>query len=307
MKAGLYARVSTDRQTVENQLAELRQLAQARGFEPVVYEEVESAAKARPVFDRLLADVRAGRVNGVAVWALDRLHRSMMGAIQTVLECDRLGVPVLSVRETWLDTSGPVRPLLVAIFGRVAEQERARLIERTCAGIERARRSGTKSGRPIGRPPSSPILLRAAADRIRDGEPRSCGRSRSRALRSHRAPVPVRYPRGETGGAAVAPRPLRFRPLRSRARCVAQGVGFAAAPPRLPRCLRKGCVDYYRRCGRKSTQRSDRRGVGAHWIYNKTRLVELAPRTRCRTVDHQNADEAPIDEEPEEGDCIKGL
>jgi hypothetical protein len=37
----------------------------------------------------------------------------MTGAISTVLDCDRLGVPVLSVREGWLDTSGPVRPLLV--------------------------------------------------------------------------------------------------------------------------------------------------------------------------------------------------
>ena len=171
IRAAIYVRVSTDRQTVENQLAELRQLAEARGFEPVVYEEVESAAKARPVLDRLLADVRAGRVRAILVWALDRLHRSMLGAIQTVLELDRLGVPVVSVREPWLDTSGPVRPLLVAIFGWVAEQERARLIERTKAGLERARRSGTKSGKPIGRPPSSPILLHAAAERVRAGEP----------------------------------------------------------------------------------------------------------------------------------------
>jgi hypothetical protein len=87
----------------------VRQLAAARGFEPVIYEEVESAAKARPVLDRMLADVRAGRVHAVAVWALDRLHRSMASAINTVLELDRLGVPVLPVREGWLDTSGPVR------------------------------------------------------------------------------------------------------------------------------------------------------------------------------------------------------
>src|SRR5512138_778407 len=159
-RAGLYVRVSTDRQTAENQLVEVRQLALARGYEPVVYEEVESAAKVRPVLDRMLADVRAGRVHAVAVWALDRLHRSMTGAINTVLECDRLGVPVLSVREGWLDTSGPVRPLLVAIFGWVAEQERTRLIERTRAGLDRARRQGTK----LGRPRASPVLLTAAAD-----------------------------------------------------------------------------------------------------------------------------------------------
>ncbi len=167
--AALYIRVSTDRQTVENQVAELRQLAAARGFEPVIYEEVESAAKARPVLDRMLVDARAGRVRAILVWALDRLHRSMVGSIQTVLECDRIGVPVVSVREPWLDTAGPVRPLLIAIFGWVAEQERTRLIERTKAGIERARLKGTKSGKPIGRPPTSSVLLHAAADLVRSG------------------------------------------------------------------------------------------------------------------------------------------
>jgi putative DNA-invertase from lambdoid prophage Rac len=90
----------------------------------------------------------------------------MLGAIQTVLECDRLGVPVLSVRESWLDTSGSVRPLLVAIFGWVAEQERARLIERTKAGIERARHQGKR----LGRPPASPILLHAAAALVAQGK-----------------------------------------------------------------------------------------------------------------------------------------
>jgi len=160
-RAAVYLRVSSDngRQTTENQREEVVQLTRARGFEPVIFEEMESAVKARPVLDRMLADVRAGRVHAVAVWALDRLHRSMAGAINTVLELDRLGVPVLSVREGWLDTSGPVRPLLVAIFGWVAEQERTRLIERTKAGLERARREG----KPLGRPRLSPLALAAAA------------------------------------------------------------------------------------------------------------------------------------------------
>jgi len=147
-RCAVYLRVSTDRQTVENQAAEVTRLAEARGHEPVVFEETESAAKARPVLDRLLVDVRAGRVHAVAVWALDRLSRSMTGAICTVLELDRLGVPVLSVREGWLDTSRPVRPILVAVFGWVAERERTRLIERTRAGLDRARRQGRPWGAP---------------------------------------------------------------------------------------------------------------------------------------------------------------
>jgi DNA invertase Pin-like site-specific DNA recombinase len=164
-RCAVYLRVSTDRQTVANQGAEVSRLAEARGYEPVVYEEVESAAKARPILDRMLADARAGRIQAVAVWALDRLHRSMVGGMQTVLELDRLGVQVLSVREGWLDTSGPVRPLLVAIFGWVAEQERARLIERTRAGLERARREGKRLGRPC----ASPLAVASALAQVEQG------------------------------------------------------------------------------------------------------------------------------------------
>ncbi|MFO0584709.1 MAG: recombinase family protein [Anaeromyxobacter sp.] len=163
----MYLRVSTAEQNAESQAVDARRLAEARGFDIVEYREVESAAKARPVFDRMIEDARAGRVQAIIVWALDRLHRSMVGAIQTVLECDRVGVRVISVREPWLDTSGPVRPLLVGIFGWVAEQERARLIERTKAGIERARREG----KLIGRPPASAVLLHAARDLVSAGVP----------------------------------------------------------------------------------------------------------------------------------------
>jgi putative DNA-invertase from lambdoid prophage Rac len=177
MRAAVYLRVSTDQQNTENQLEELRQLVTARGYEAVIYEEVESAAKARPVLDGMLGDVRAGRVRAVAVWALDRLHRSMIAAVQTVLELDRLGVPVISVREPWLDTSGPVRPLLVAIFGWVAEQERTRLIERTKAGIERARRQGVR----LGRPRVSPLKLEAAARDVDSGMSRRAA-SRQRGV-----------------------------------------------------------------------------------------------------------------------------
>jgi DNA invertase Pin-like site-specific DNA recombinase len=163
--AAVYLRVSTDKQTVENQRAEVEQLARARGYEPSFYEETESAAKARPVFDRMLKDARAGRVQAIAVAALDRMHRTMRGSIEDVLEMDRLGVRVLSVREGWLDTEGPVRPLLVAIFGWVAEQERAVLIQRTRAGMARAKEQGQRFGRPR----ASPIKVAAALARVREG------------------------------------------------------------------------------------------------------------------------------------------
>ncbi len=58
-----------------------------------------------------------------------------------------------------------MRPLLVAIFGWVAEQERARLIERTRAGLERAK----KQGKVLGSPRTSSVLLLAARELVEAG------------------------------------------------------------------------------------------------------------------------------------------
>jgi len=149
LKAVIYVRVSTADQATANQMPELTQLAEARGFHVVeVIEEVMSAAKKRPGFERVMALAHEGKVNAVILWALDRLGRSMAGNLTTVIELDRLGVEVISARESWLQMQGPVRQLLVGVFGWVAQQERTRIIERTRAGLDRARSLGKKLGRP---------------------------------------------------------------------------------------------------------------------------------------------------------------
>lgn len=148
-KAAVYLRVSTDRQTTANQRPEVEQLVAARGFEVVrVYEEEGSAAKKRPVFDRMIKAARRGEFSVLVIWAIDRFGRSMVGNLQDLLDLDRVGISVVSVKESWMDTAGPVRSLLIAIFSWAAEQERLRLVERTRAGLERARHRGAKLGRP---------------------------------------------------------------------------------------------------------------------------------------------------------------
>ncbi len=149
MRAALYLRTSTTEQHTNNQRPELEQLAKARDWILTsVYEEQASAAKARPALQRLLADAHRRTFDVLLVWSLDRLGRSMMGNVQTVLTLDRLGVRVVSFREPWLDSQGPVRELLVAIFGWIAQQEREQLVARTRAGLERARKQGKTLGRP---------------------------------------------------------------------------------------------------------------------------------------------------------------
>ncbi len=148
-RAALYLRVSTQDQTVANQLPDLKRFARARGFEIAeTYEEHASAVGQRPELSRLREAAHARKFDVVLVWALDRLGRSLFDNVRTVLELERAGVDVLSVREPWLDTKGPVRDLLLAIFSWVAQHERTRLVERTRAGVARARAQGKKLGRP---------------------------------------------------------------------------------------------------------------------------------------------------------------
>jgi DNA invertase Pin-like site-specific DNA recombinase len=151
-RVAIYLRVSTDLQTTDNQEPECRQLAERRGEVLSTYAEQGSAVKVRPEFARMMKDAKRGKFDVLVIWALDRFGRSMAGNMADLEELDRLGVQVVSVRESWLDTTGPTRGLLVAIFSWVAEQERERIAQRTKAGMARAKRHGTKSGRKIGRP-----------------------------------------------------------------------------------------------------------------------------------------------------------
>ena len=93
----------------------------------------------------------------------------MVGNLTTVLKLDDMGVQVISAREPWLDMGGPVRPLLIAIFGWVAEQERIRIVERTMAGLDHARAKGIRLGRPRARMDlDAAVRLRAQGMSLRD-------------------------------------------------------------------------------------------------------------------------------------------
>jgi putative DNA-invertase from lambdoid prophage Rac len=149
-RTAIYLRVSKGERHTENQRPDVGRVIATRHLDVVAeYEEKASAAKTRLVFDRMMADAHRGAFDVLVVWALDRFGRSMVGNLRDVLELDRCGVQVVSVRETWLDTGSAVRPLLIAIFGWVAEQERATIVARTKAGLDRARRDGVRLGRSV--------------------------------------------------------------------------------------------------------------------------------------------------------------
>ena len=152
MKAAIYLRVSTDGQTEVNQEPDCLRLCAARGWEPVIIREVESGAKDRPGWRRVVEMARRGQVGAVVFWALDRIGRKRVQVAHDVSELARFRVHIVSIQDAWLDQpDGPLRDLLVQFMAWVAEGERRRLIERTRAGLARA--SG--EGRRLGRPPVS--------------------------------------------------------------------------------------------------------------------------------------------------------
>ena len=89
----IYARVSTDPQTVEPQLHALREYALRRSLEPVEYVDagVSGAKDRRPALDQLLADCRKRKVDAVAVVRLDRLARSVRHLVTLADSVDGTG------------------------------------------------------------------------------------------------------------------------------------------------------------------------------------------------------------------------
>ena len=149
MKAGIYARVSTnDQHTLGMQIEAMRKYAHAREWQvEIEFTEVGSGAKDRPKRDELINQARRRQVDVIIVWKLDRWGRSVTDLLHTLKELNDLGVGFISLTEA-LDlttSSGRAMAGLLAIF---AEFEREILCERVKAGIAHAKSLGKPHGRP---------------------------------------------------------------------------------------------------------------------------------------------------------------
>lgn len=155
-RVGLYLRVSTGDQTVENQRQALTAACEHRGWR-IVEEFVDhgiSGAKGRdkrPSFDRLCKAAVRRKIDIVAAWSVDRLGRSLQDLVGFLNELKGAGCD-LYLEQQAVDTTTPAGRALFQMLGVFAEFERSIIQDRIHAGIARARLSGTKSGRAIGRP-----------------------------------------------------------------------------------------------------------------------------------------------------------
>ena len=154
-KVALYCRVSTNKQTNENQKIRLLQYATDMAYKFDLYEEVESSRKTRPVKQVLLQKLRKGEYASIIVYKLDRFARSSRELILEIQELIDKGIGFISISDN-LDFSSSMGRLHFQILAAFAEFERSLISERTKEGIERTKSQGTVLGRPKGKKDTKP-------------------------------------------------------------------------------------------------------------------------------------------------------
>ena len=151
-KVAIYARVSTDKQTCENQLIELRAVAERCGY-TVVTEFVDtgiSGAKGRadrPALDAMMKAASQRKFDLILVWSIDRLGRSLQNLVELLNDLQSMKVDLMFLQQG-MDTSTSSGRMMFSIFGALAEFERNLIRERVVAGQNRAKARGVKMGRP---------------------------------------------------------------------------------------------------------------------------------------------------------------
>ncbi len=151
MKVAFYARVSKadESQDPENQLMRLRAYAIERGW-GVFEEYVDMASGAdanRPSLRRMLKDANARRFGLVLITKIDRIARSSLDLKLLISDLEGRGIKFECTDQPF-STNTPTGKLLFGILGEIAEFERALIIERTKAGLARARAQGKRLGHP---------------------------------------------------------------------------------------------------------------------------------------------------------------
>ncbi|MEM1696367.1 MAG: recombinase family protein [Desulfurococcaceae archaeon] len=153
-----YARVSLESENVENQVFELQRFAEINGLDIVaVFKDVgvsgSKPALEREGFKQLLDASRLLGIRTIVVYDLTRLGRDLFDVVGTYRYLLENGYTVLFVKHPELNArpdspvSEALRKALLTMLGVVSELERALIIERTKAGLERAKQQGKHLGR----------------------------------------------------------------------------------------------------------------------------------------------------------------
>src|SRR6056300_77862 len=150
-KAVIYSRVSTNDQTIENQLQVLREVAEKKGLEVVreISDEGISGAKgrdARKSFDELITGSIRKEWDIILVWDVSRLGRSLKHLVSFLDDIQSTNCD-LYIHQSGLDTSTASGKMMFQMIGVFSEFERSMIRERVIAGQQRAKAEGKHIGR----------------------------------------------------------------------------------------------------------------------------------------------------------------
>lgn len=149
MKIAIYCRVSTSEQTTATQKQLLQKYAKDKGYTYTTFEETESTRNTRPVKQKVLQLLRAGKFSGVLIYKLDRWARSSVELLLEIKELHDKGIAFISLSDN-IDFSTATGKLQFAILSAFAEFERGLISERTKAGLARKKATGVQLGRKAG-------------------------------------------------------------------------------------------------------------------------------------------------------------
>jgi DNA invertase Pin-like site-specific DNA recombinase len=161
MNVIIYTRVSTDKQSIDSQLQELRNYCERREWTDVqeITDVISGARSSRQGLDKLMGLVRRVKVDVVIAYKLDRLGRSLAHLAQLIGEF-ATNRTALVIPGQGIDTTAanPAAQLQLNILCAVAEFERELIRERVNAGLAVARAKGVKLGRPAKANPNTPAI-----------------------------------------------------------------------------------------------------------------------------------------------------
>jgi len=141
-----YGRVSTAEQTVDNQRLEIERAGYAVEYWFADTVSGKAHATQRKQFGDMVAKLR--KKDTVVVSKLDRLGRDAPDVLATIKTLAALDVEIVVLQLGKLDLASPAGKLMLAMLAAVAEMERDLIVERTQAGLQRARAQGKRLGRP---------------------------------------------------------------------------------------------------------------------------------------------------------------
>ena len=151
-RVAIYARVSTDKQQTSNQVLVLKEIAERSGYNIIqIYEDKgisgSKGREDRPSLNQMMKDATHRKFDMVMCWSIDRLGRSISHLIEIMNELNGLKIDMFFSQQS-IDTTQSSGRMLFSIMGAIGEFEKSLIKERVLAGLDRARKNGTKLGRP---------------------------------------------------------------------------------------------------------------------------------------------------------------